>query len=227
MIDALVFDLDDTLYLESDFVASGYRAVARHVAGKYGCPLREVFHTMMSVFVSQGREHVLPVVLRRFLPDGVPLSELVDVYRGHTPRIRLFPGYADLLLRLRETYKLGLITDGLPEVQKRKVHSLGLEDRIDKIIYTWEYGIERQKPHPQSFTMMMDFLHTSPPSTLYVGDSQDKDCRGAHGVGMKCIQVPAPTRVGRKSEPQCADKADYVVDSLFQLPGILRASEVL
>ncbi len=176
MIEALVFDLDDTLYLESDFVTSGYRAVARYVARSYGCCLRDVFHTMMSVFVSQGRELVLPVVVRRFLSDKVPLSELVDIYRCHTPRIHLFPGYEDLLGRLRETYKLGIITDGLPEVQRRKVHSLGLEGKIDKIIYTWEYGIERQKPHPQSFTVMMDFLHTSPLSTLYVGDSQDKDC---------------------------------------------------
>jgi len=32
MIETVIFDLDDTLYLESDFVASGYRAVA-HGAG--------------------------------------------------------------------------------------------------------------------------------------------------------------------------------------------------
>jgi putative hydrolase of the HAD superfamily len=35
MIQALIFDLDDTLYPESDFLTSGYRVVARYVADNY------------------------------------------------------------------------------------------------------------------------------------------------------------------------------------------------
>ncbi|HYK89523.1 MAG TPA: HAD family hydrolase [Acidobacteriota bacterium] len=227
MIQALVFDLDDTLFLESDFVTSGYRAVARQVAKQYGCCLRDVFQTMMSVLATHGREFVFPIIIRRFLGDRIALSELVDIYRGHTPRIRLFPGYGDLLKKLGKTYKLGIITDGLPEVQKRKVHSLGLEHKVDRIIYTWEYGIEKRKPHPQSFTLMMDYLKTQPRTTLYVGDNPEKDCQGAHAAGMRCAQVVAPSVVERKSEPSSADKADYVLDSLFQLPRILQATEAI
>ncbi len=225
MIQAVIFDLDDTLYLESDFVASGYREVARHIARKYGCSFRDVFHTMMSVFVTHGRENVLPVIVRRYLGDGVPLSEFVEVYRNHSPRIHLFPGYPGLLRRLRNSYKLGIITDGHPEVQKRKVHSLGLERMIDRIIYTWEYGMDMQKPHPQPFMMMMNCLQTRPDSTLFVGDNTEKDCKGAHGVGMKYVHVPVQASVGCKSEPLSADKADYVLDSLYQLPRILQGVE--
>jgi putative hydrolase of the HAD superfamily len=225
MIRALVFDLDDTLYLESDFVASGYRAVARHLAKKYGCCLREVFHTMMSVFVTQGRESVLPTVVRRFLGDGVPLVELVEIYRGHNPRIRLFSGYAQLLDRLHKTYRTGIITDGLPEVQKRKVRVLGLEHRMDRIIYTWEYGTEKQKPHPHCFASMMEYLHTDADTTLYIGDNPEKDCKGAHNAGMKCVQVQVPSGVERRLGYPSADKAEYVLESLYQLPGILNSSE--
>ena len=223
MIQALVFDLDDTLYLESDFVSSGYRAVARHIAKQHGCRVREVFHTMMSVFVTQGREHVLPVIQRRFLGDKIPLSELVEVYRSHTPRIRLLQGYGELLNRLGKSYKLGLITDGLPEVQKRKVHALGLEQKMERIIYTWEYGVEKQKPHSQPFNLMMECLCSNPLTTLYIGDSLEKDSKGAHGVGMKCIQVLVPGE--QRLESVSGEKADYVLDSLFQLPPILQAME--
>jgi putative hydrolase of the HAD superfamily len=225
MIRALVFDLDDTLYLESDFVASGYRAVARHLAEQYGCCLREVFHTMMSVFVTQGRERVLPIVQRRFLGDRVPLAELVEIYRSHNPRIHLFSGYAQLLDRLHESYKLGLITDGLPEVQKRKVRALGLEQKMDRIIYTWEYGAEKQKPHPQCFAFMMDLLGSGPDTTLYIGDNPEKDCKGAHNAGMKCVQVKVPSPVECTLGCASADKAEYMLDSLYQLPGILRLTE--
>ena len=43
MIRALVFDLDDTLYLESDFVSSGYKAVAKDVSTHFGTALRMSF----------------------------------------------------------------------------------------------------------------------------------------------------------------------------------------
>lgn len=225
MIQALVFDLDNTLYLESDFVKSGYRAVAQHLAKQYHCCYRDVFYTMMSVFLTHGREDVFPMILRRFLADRVALSELVEVYRGHAPRIRLLSGYGELLRKLRESYKLGIITDGLPEVQKRKVKALGLERKVDRIIYTWEYGPEKQKPHPQPFSLMMDSLRSKPFDTLYIGDNSEKDCRGAHSVGMKYVQVQIPSRNGRRLEAARADEAEYVVDSLYQLPRILQSTD--
>lgn len=227
MIQALVFDLDDTLYLESDFVASGYRAVARHLAKQYGCCFRNVYYTMMSVFVTSGRETVLPTVLHRFLDDRIPLSELVDVYRRHSPRIQLLPGYGELLSRLHDAYKLGIITDGLPEIQQRKVRALGLEQKVDRIIYTWEYGAEKQKPHPQPFSLMMDYLDSKPCNTIYIGDNPEKDCRGAHSAGMKYVQVQIPSLNGHGSEPAGADKAEYVLDSLFRLPQILNSTDGL
>jgi putative hydrolase of the HAD superfamily len=225
MIKALVFDLDDTLYLESDFVESGYRAVAQHLARQYGCCCRDVFYAMMSVFVNHGRENVFPTIIRRFLANGVSLSELVEVYRSHTPRIRLFSGYGELLRELRESYRLGIITDGPPEVQRRKVRALGLEQKVDRVIYTWEHGAEKQKPHPQPFSLMMDSLKSRPFNTLYIGDNREKDCKGAHGVGMKFIQVQIPSRNGHRSESASADEADYVVESLYQLPQILQSTD--
>ena len=222
MIQALVFDLDDTLYPESEFVASGYRAVARHVARQYGCCDRDVFRAMMSAFATYGRECVLPTLNRQFLAEKVELSELVEVYRAHTPQIGLFAGYGDLLSNLRESYRLGIITDGLPEVQKRKVQALKLGDKVDHIVYTWEHGKEMQKPHPHSFLYMMGLLGSEPSTSLFIGDNLEKDLQGAHGAGMKYVQVQACGKKGRTSGRVNADEAEYVVESLHQLPRILR-----
>ncbi len=223
MIQALVFDLDDTLYPESDFVAGGFRAVARYVSGKYGGSCGDIFCSMMASFASSGRRSVLPRVVKDFLGDAVPVGELVEVYREHVPEIRLYPGYRCLLEKLGREYKLGIITDGLPEVQRRKVRALGLEYRFDKIIYTWDYGSEKGKPHPLTFSLMLDFLRADPCEALYVGDNPDKDCRGAHGAGMRFAHVCAPHARAISDSPEPGP--DHVIGSLHQLLHILEPKE--
>ncbi len=222
MIQALVFDLDDTLYQERDFVESGCRAVAHYVSVTYSCNFQQVFSTMMDVLGMHGRETVLPVIRERFLDASIPLAELVEVYRRHNPTIRLFPGYLELLRKFARHHRLGIITDGLPEVQERKVRALGLESVMDRIIYTWEYGFEKEKPHPFCFSLMLQLLRAKPDFALFVGDNPHKDCKGAHAVGMKCAQIhnalSARNRIGGTEH----EAPEFIIDSLFQLPSILQ-----
>ena len=67
MIRALIFDLDDTLYREHDFVASGFRAVAEYVGAQCGRPSEEILRqSWMEIFAREGRRAVMPAVLERF-----------------------------------------------------------------------------------------------------------------------------------------------------------------
>jgi putative hydrolase of the HAD superfamily len=225
MIDALVFDLDDTLYPECDFVASGYQAVAHHLSLRYGCSETEVFSAMMATFTSLGREKVFSMVLDRFLDTSVSVNELVETYRRHTPVIRLLPDYEDLLESLRRDFRLGIITDGLPAVQKRKVQALHLETLVDKIIYTWEFGPEFEKPHPFCFSLMLDCLRTAPSKSIFIGDNADKDWRGAHSVGMRFVRVLTDNRVEERSDHGRAGTPEFVIKNLNELPRVLQLSE--
>jgi len=223
MLRALVFDLDDTLYVERDFLMSGYRAVARHLAETKNCSLEAALSIMVNAFEQHGRHSVFPTLMDRFPEASLSISELIDVYRQHKPAIQLLPGYAELLRKLGRHFRMGVITDGLPVVQERKVHALGLRSFMDKIIYTWEYGSEKQKPHPFSFSLMLECLRVEPRSALYIGDNPEKDCRGAHGVGMKFVQVQC--RGTHLDSPGMAgeDKPEFAIETLFQLPQILQA----
>jgi putative hydrolase of the HAD superfamily len=212
MIEAVVFDLDDTLYPERDFVASGFRAVSHHLATDFGCRFADVYDTMMTVFEREGRRRVFPVVIERFLKSQIPVQELVQVYRRHSPCIRLLPE-AELVLRsLRDNYPLGVITDGLPEVQKRKVQALNLEPRVDSIVYTWEH--EKEKPDPDGFLLIARRLGVSAERTIVVGDNPAKDCRGARAAGMKSVWVC-------RDRAQNETDSDYVVHSLLEIAEIL------
>jgi putative hydrolase of the HAD superfamily len=223
-IRALVFDLDDTLYPEIDFVSGGYKAVAVLISDRYGRSCGEIFYTMMSTLAAEGRSAVLPRVVERFCDSSMSLPELVEAYRGHLPRIRMFPGYRCLLRRLGRHYRLGIITDGNPEVQRRKVHALGLQHAVDKIIYTWDYGEDMGKPNPLSFSLMLDYLRAEPRQALYVGDNPDKDCRGAHSAGMGFAQLRVPRLQGNGTSSKEVEVPEYVIDSLYQLPSILESA---
>lgn len=223
MLQALVFDLDDTLYAEKDFLMSGYRTVARHLDETKRCSFESALSTMVDALEQHGRYSVFPALMERFPEASLSISELIDVYRQHKPAIQLLPGYAELLRKLGRHFRMGVITDGLPAVQERKVHALGLRSFMDKIIYTWEYGSEKQKPHPFSFSLMLECLHVAPHSALYIGDNPEKDCRGAHGVGMKFVQVQRRGIMPDTPGVPGGERPEFSIETLFQLPQILQA----
>jgi putative hydrolase of the HAD superfamily len=222
MIQALIFDLDDTLYCESDFVASGYRAVAQYLSAACGQPSEKIYTEMMTTLACEGKKAVMPTVLERYQDPKIQVADLVDAYRRHKPEIQLFTGYAQLLRELRATYRIGIITDGIPAVQRAKCAALGLEDAVDSILYTWDYGPEREKPHPYSFRLMLIRLQVQPSAALFIGDSLEKDCRGAHHVGMRCVRVQRPLIHWADS---CREDAEFVIESLLQLPIVLKQLE--
>jgi putative hydrolase of the HAD superfamily len=222
MVRALVFDLDDTLYVEKDFVMSGYRAVANHLADTGRCPFEGTFPMMVETYETRGRHLVFPVLLERFPDASLSMAELIDVYRQHQPAIQLYPGYMELLRRLGRHYRLGIITDGLPAVQERKIRALGLNGVMDKVIYTWEYGSEKQKPHPLSFSLMLEYLRAEPASALFIGDNPDKDCRGAHAVGMKFAHVQHAVSHEDQFDAANQENPEFVIETLFELPQILQ-----
>jgi putative hydrolase of the HAD superfamily len=220
MIQAILFDLDDTLYPESEFALSGYRAVARAVAANGECDYKTAFDCMQAAFLAAGRKAVFPCLLERFPGLSMTIDNMVRVYREHVPEIRLFPGYRDILEELGKNYRLGMITDGLPAVQRGKVRALGIEGLFEKIVYSWDYGEQRQKPHLYPFALMLETLRIEPQSALFVGDNAEKDGRGARGAGMCYVRVAPPP-----GEPRARALSEHpdeiVIDNLLQLPQIL------
>ena len=217
---ALLFDLDDTLYLEGEFVASGYRALARHVERRFGPPSREVFLAMMTTFSASGRLAVLPMVSDRFTGGKFPVSEMVELYRQHRPLIRLLPGYSELLGRLGRRFKLAVVTDGLPAVQRRKATVLGLDRLVDAVVCTWDFGRDRQKPDPLPFERVLHEMRIPARDALFVGDNAEKDGRGAANAGLGFVHVRQ--RLSRQRSRYCSEVRPVgFVESLFQLPQLL------
>lgn len=207
---AIVFDLDDTLYPERAFVLSGFRAVAHWVEKQLGVPGEEVLSELFQLFKSGVRGNTFDLWLegRGFKPKEL-VSQMVAVYREHQPDIMPYPGVPDLLARLRSSFRLGLLTDGYMEVQKRKLAALGLERFFDAVIFTDKWGKEAWKPNAYPFKVILNSLGVLGCEALYIGDNPKKDFFGAKQLGMWTTRIRFPDGLYVFLEPASDEYAPH------------------
>lgn len=186
-IDAVIFDLDDTLYSEKDYVRSGYAAVAKafpQIEDMEGKLWRAFLQKLPAIDSVLEREEL-------FTPENK--EKALRAYRTHSPEITLYPGVAELLLRLKQTKKLGLITDGRPEGQYLKIVALDISKYFCKIIVTDELGGPAfRKPNETAFHRMQQALQVPFEKMVYIGDNTRKDFVAPQKLGMRSCYFANP-----------------------------------
>src|SRR5258708_9088219 len=161
VVRAVLFDLDDTLYPELDFVRSAMAAVAAALEARHGVPAPAAQAALDRALAVHGRGRTIDRALDELgIAHGDALiAELVPTYRTHPPRLTLHADAARALDRLRgRGLLLGLVSDGDPAVQRAKAAALGLARWMSHLRFTWDDGAERQKPHPAAFRAALDAL---------------------------------------------------------------------
>lgn len=191
MIHAILFDLDDTLYDEMQFVKGGFKAVSLYISKNNNIEQKVVYQLLLDVLEEHGRGKTFDIVLKKLgLYNKKFIPKLVEVYRTHKPNLFLYPGASNVLSTLRKQgYKLGIITDGNVEVQRNKVEALKIKDFFDCMIFSNEYGIEKQKPNPLPYQKAMEKLEASANETVYIGDNPYKDFITARKLGIFTIRI--------------------------------------
>ena len=173
----VVFDLDDTLYKEIDFLKSGYRKVAEQVAKQYGCDARAIYEQLLKWYYNG--ENAFACMNEEY-GFGNPINEYLDIYRYHHPTITLSDETKDTLSKLKEVdVVLGIITDGREITQKQKVEALDLEEWIPMEMVIINEDKKYFKPNHWSYDKMMLKCYQKYPDNnfdfFYVGDNTEKD----------------------------------------------------
>jgi putative hydrolase of the HAD superfamily len=226
---AVVFDLDDTLYPERDFVLSGFRAVAGWTETHLGIPAHDGFAELRNLFEQGVRGDTFNRWLAAHgLADEGLVTQLVQAYRGHTPRIAPFPEVPGLLQRLHHRYHLGLVSDGYLAVQQRKLAALGLSGYFDAVVFSDEWGAGTWKPSPYPFQVMLECLGVEASWTAYIADNPAKDFLGAHQAGLRTVWVRRPGGMYSHLNPPSPQHApDVEIASLTELESVLKKLEEL
>tara|TARA_B100001287_G_scaffold245600_1_gene222993 strand:- start:4547 stop:5236 length:690 start_codon:yes stop_codon:yes gene_type:complete len=143
---SFVFDLDDTIFYEKDYVISGFHAISRNLFKKK--LVNKKFNSLINLynkfsdpfeeFCRQNRE--------------IKKNELIKIMREHSPKIKARPGFKNLIKLIKENgNEIGVITNGRSKTQRSKFYSLGLHNFVDILIISSEVKLE--KPNIKIFDL--------------------------------------------------------------------------
>ncbi|NRT73713.1 HAD family hydrolase [Clostridium beijerinckii] len=189
MIKALIFDLDDTLYYEKEYVLGAFKEVAYYLGNKYRKNEEKLYFRMKEILEESGRGEIFNIICEENSFDE-DIKALVDIYRNSKPKLELYEDSEEFLIWARKNgYKLGIITDGCSKVQWNKIKALEIEKLVDKIIVTDDLGKEFWKPHKRSYIDMMNYFNIDANKCIYIGDNPNKDFIGARELGIQTIRI--------------------------------------
>ncbi len=139
--------------------------------------------------------------------DPAQLATLWSTMRSRYP---LYPDADELLVRLKKNYKIGIVTNGVQRLQRRKLIGCGLLHWVDAVAISGEVGIG--KPERGIFDWIADQLNVPLEHCVMVGDNAARDVQGGINAGIQTVYVE------RGFKPRTADPTLTVNNLLEILP---------
>lgn len=220
MIKAIVFDLDDTLYMEKEYVISGFQEVDHWVQSHYN--VQGFFEKAISLFHQGHRGYIFNEAFELLNIDieYEMILQMLKVYREHLPKIQLYPDARWALQYFYEKAVIGLLTDGFLEAQRQKVKALDIGSYFKSIVYSDEWGREYWKPNPVPYNRMSTKMGIDPKQCLYIGDNPQKDFITAKRLGWTTICVKRADDLYSAAAIDSEYLADYQISTLCELKHI-------
>ena len=207
----IVFDLDDTLVKEIDYLKSAFAEIARQVDPRQA----GLFEEMVAWY--QNKEDVFGKLEQR--TGKVLKPELKNTYRNHFPNYNPKSENRELLHALKnDGHILGLVTDGFSVTQRNKIKALDIADVFDLIVISEEFGSE--KPSERNFSVFHDF---GTKEYFYVSDNVSKDFITPNRLGWTTICLLDD---GKNIHPQDFAKSEeylpkYKIANLHEIKNII------
>ncbi|WP_042275060.1 YjjG family noncanonical pyrimidine nucleotidase [[Clostridium] dakarense] len=127
----------------------------------------------------------------------------------------LYKETEELLNYLSKNYRIGIITNGLADVQHRRIRNSAVGRYFEDVVISDEIKIA--KPSPEIFEHALNNLdHSDKESVLMVGDSLNSDIKGGINAGFDTCWFNQ-----HKKENNLSIKPTYEINSLLELKNIL------
>lgn len=207
----IIFDLDDTLMYEIDYLESAYR----EIAGLLDEHNKDHLYQDMITWYYENRD-VFGLLEEKYSRAKI---ELLDIYRNHFPIIKIGKDVREVFnYIIQNSYKLGLISDGRSVTQRNKLKALDIEDFFDKIIISEEFG--STKPDLRNFEIFMDNENFE---YFYIGDNTKKDFIAPNKLGWVTIALKDAGKNIHKQDFDVAQehKPQFIVNSLKEIVNLI------
>ena len=152
-----------------------------------------------------------------------PIVSAAEDYGVNVPAWRhdlevLYPDSKEVLQRLRQNYKIGIIANQDFGTEQR-LTDFNVRQYIDLIIASAEEGVA--KPDLRIFQIALDRANCKPEEAIMVGDRIDNDIIPANKIGMTTVWIKQG--FGSYAEPKTVEEQpDYIVNSLAEITEVFR-----
>lgn len=205
-------------------LADAGRAIGMSSSEALWCPLDDTSPAFASIGpgIAGFRARVWTQVLESLgigVTDGLAHGLDARFRKERATRHEAYPETKRVLNQLRRRYKLGLVTNGTPGVQRFKADRAGLTPFFDTVVVSGDVG--SRKPDAKVFLSALERLGAEPSEAIMIGDRPGTDIEGASRLGMRAILV---ARGRHSAEP--GPPPDLKVEDLRQVPelaGLLTA----
>ena len=219
---SVIFDLDNTLYDAKQYFSGAFNEIAAYLSKKHNVAGNNTYKRLMKIWKTKTSTY--PYLFDDLLNNLELKNELKNTIKIFNEHDSLLKPYDDVIPTLKElkkkNFKLGIITDGNIERQKRKMKSLGIADFFDVIVLTKKLG--NPKPSEIPFQKATNKLKVIPQNSFYVGDNPLIDFKGAKKIGMKTIRI-------LKGEFKTISKdkyIDYEIKEIKELLNIIEGGKI-
>lgn len=218
----ILFDADETLF---DFRMSE-KVALKGALTEFGIKYDESYHLKIYMELNtaiwkefeEGRitQDILKIErFRRFASElkiEINEFELAKSYMKHLSHASfLFDGAEALIKTLSKDYKLGIITNGLTDVQATRIRKSVIAEYFATIVISEEAKVA--KPDARIFDLALNNMHhTDKKTVLYVGDSLSSDIQGGINAGIDTCWMNQ-----EKSENLSKIHATYTIQELSEL----------
>lgn len=163
----IIFDLDNTLYAERQFLFSAYKKIATKL---YPECTNKVYAFLIATFQKDGRHNLFNKLELEFPRSNLRVEDFLRILRSHRCN-NCFSTYSwvnDFYHYVGDEFQWRIITNGNAKQQKNKIKSIDFpadKNRME-IIFANESS---PKPATASFFCLVDAENLCQP--IYVGDS--------------------------------------------------------
>ena len=193
---SVIFDLDDTIYPEIEYLKKAYRFIAQSVIKAENClntTEDEIFNFLVYTFTNEGRDKLFQKMIAKFNINYYPLENFLSCLHNvplNENELKVYSHIQDLLIKLSKQSKLiFILTNGNISQQRNKINSLNIKLSLFKeIIYASSNGKEFEKPNPFFVHKIITNYSLEHINVLFIGDSEI-DKATALNAGINYLNV--------------------------------------